>query len=127
MKIFGSWESVLRLVRMKETHWKTTRILGIKQRIKQRISTELVSMNEPHWKTMRISGISTEYILSRNILSILSLKEPGISTDREAVLSNMAPDTKVLDGRTAGRTDNAKTISLRLWREIIKRDAKLNA
>ncbi|KAH3783271.1 hypothetical protein DPMN_161205 [Dreissena polymorpha] len=35
----------------------------------------------------------------------------------------MAPDTKVPDGRTErrtdGRTDNAKTISLRLWRGII--------
>ncbi|KAH3738928.1 hypothetical protein DPMN_045571, partial [Dreissena polymorpha] len=35
----------------------------------------------------------------------------------------MAPDTKVparrTAGRTAGRTDNTKTISLRLWRGII--------
>ncbi|KAH3880978.1 hypothetical protein DPMN_004900 [Dreissena polymorpha] len=30
----------------------------------------------------------------------------------------MAPDTKVPDGQTAGRTDNAKTISLHLWRGI---------
>ncbi|KAH3894939.1 hypothetical protein DPMN_019099 [Dreissena polymorpha] len=28
----------------------------------------------------------------------------------------MAPDTKVPDGRTARRTDNAKTISIGLWR-----------
>ncbi|KAH3819605.1 hypothetical protein DPMN_121344 [Dreissena polymorpha] len=32
----------------------------------------------------------------------------------------MAPDTKVPDGQPDGRTDNAKTISLRLWRGIIK-------
>ena len=36
---------------------------------------------------------------------------------------DMAPDTKVpdgrMDGRTAGWTDNAKTISIRLWRGII--------
>ncbi|KAH3733902.1 hypothetical protein DPMN_040341 [Dreissena polymorpha] len=37
----------------------------------------------------------------------------------------MAPDTKVPDGRTDGwtdgRTDNAKTISLRLWQGIINK------
>ncbi|KAH3840831.1 hypothetical protein DPMN_114287 [Dreissena polymorpha] len=37
----------------------------------------------------------------------------------------MAPDTKVPDGRTAGRTDNAKTISLRLWRGIIIHETQL--
>ncbi|KAH3865681.1 hypothetical protein DPMN_028723 [Dreissena polymorpha] len=58
--------SILSIVSMKEPHWKTMRISGIK----------------PLWKTMRISGIKPESEL-RNILSILSLKEPGISTEKE--------------------------------------------
>ncbi|KAH3842770.1 hypothetical protein DPMN_116274 [Dreissena polymorpha] len=43
----------------------------------------------------------------------------------------MAPDTKVpdgrADGRTAGRTDNTKTISLRLWRGIITSQSKIDS
>ncbi|KAH3865320.1 hypothetical protein DPMN_028359 [Dreissena polymorpha] len=135
----GFWVEawVLRLVSMKETHWKTMRISGIKPLWKTMrilgISTDkherttlenhenignqyrhertllenhenignqyrVVRMKEPLWKTMRFSGISTdkherttlenhENIGNqnrsreselRNILSILSLKEPGI-------------------------------------------------
>ncbi|KAH3801128.1 hypothetical protein DPMN_154774 [Dreissena polymorpha] len=78
----GAWESgIIMSISMKETHWKTMRISG-----------RVVSMNEPHWKTMRISGIMPLWKTMRisgikpgirteeSILSILSLKEPGIST-----------------------------------------------
>ncbi|KAH3879876.1 hypothetical protein DPMN_003785 [Dreissena polymorpha] len=72
-----SRESVLRLVSMKETHWKTMRILGIKQRI-------IVNMNEPHWKTMRILGIKPLW---------KTMRISGISTDRESVLSRKSPES----------------------------------
>ncbi|KAH3893034.1 hypothetical protein DPMN_017173 [Dreissena polymorpha] len=80
---YKSWESVLRLVSMKETHRKTMRILGIKSVLSnkhERTTLEnhenignqyrVVRMKEPLWKTMRILGISTE-------------ESPGISTEKE--------------------------------------------
>ncbi|KAH3897708.1 hypothetical protein DPMN_021902 [Dreissena polymorpha] len=60
-----------------KTHWKTMRILGIKQRI-------IVNMNEPHWKTMRILGIKPLW---------KTMRISGISTDRESVLSRKSPES----------------------------------
>ncbi|KAH3814904.1 hypothetical protein DPMN_143421 [Dreissena polymorpha] len=54
--------SVLSIVSMNEPHWKTMRISGIK----------------PLWKTMRISGIKPGIRTEESVLSIVSMKEPGI-------------------------------------------------
>ncbi|KAH3856431.1 hypothetical protein DPMN_099019 [Dreissena polymorpha] len=82
----GAWDvsmeavmSILSIVSMNEPHWKTMRISGIK----------------PLWKTMRISGIKPRIRTEESVLSIVSMKEPGIkpgikpgiSTELESVLS----------------------------------------
>ncbi|KAH3733540.1 hypothetical protein DPMN_039969 [Dreissena polymorpha] len=87
---YKSRESVLRLVSMKETHWKTMRILGISTDKHERTTLENhenINMEEPgnilSIVSLKELGIRTP----GNILSILSLKEPGISTEKEPGIS----------------------------------------
>ncbi|KAH3897955.1 hypothetical protein DPMN_022151 [Dreissena polymorpha] len=83
---------------MKETHWKTMRISGISTEHKHErttLKTMRISGIKPLWKTMRISGIKPGIRTEVSVLSIVSMKEPGIkpgikpgiSIELESVLS----------------------------------------
>ncbi|KAH3751404.1 hypothetical protein DPMN_185960 [Dreissena polymorpha] len=83
---------------MKETHWKTMRISGISTEHKHErttLKTMRISGIKPLWKTMRISGIKPGIRTEESVLSIVSMKEPGIkpgikpgiSIELESVLS----------------------------------------